>query len=468
MKELLKRITLTQVNAVIAIILFPLLSESEFTYASTRHKSVNVIKDISFENQVNTPNTYYVIKDYIDLQGKTINIPSHSILKFEGGQLGNGTLVGADTYIEAGVYTIFENDIILEGTYKASEAYPEWFESTDDAIKIREALEHFENVKLTAKHYLLESVNSDGYGVIIPSGHILQGNRCANNTMSDDQTIKLKNGIPYRAVVALSNNTILQNLTIRGDRQDNTSCVATVKGFQSRLTIDRVGVSGSYYGFNLQAYLTNLVQCTANYNEIGFFIHGDISGNTVSVEGTSINLNTCYAVDSKIAGYELYGLTYSTMNNCAADGCGGPVSGELNNRSKVGYAYSLKQSKNITINSCGAENCLAALITQNCKNLILNSPSFQINKRKDVKVATDYVLKPIINIRYSAFIELNYMFVNVSGMSKYYSNNSPLMLLYGSAHSLPSVIVKNGYEGIKYSNIGTEGFLSKEKNLIYE
>ena len=42
------------------------------------------------------------------------------------------------------------------------------------------------------------------------------------------------------------------------------------------------------------------------------------------------------------------------------------------------------------------------------------------------------------------------------------------MLLYGSAQSSPSVIMKNGYGGIKESNIGTEGFLTKEENLIIE
>ena len=51
-------------------------------------------------------------------------------------------------------------------------------------------------------------------------------------------------------------------------------------------------------------------------------------------------------------------------------------------------------------------------------------------------------------------------------MDKYYDSKTPLMLLYGSATELPSVVLNKGYEGIAESNIGTEGFLSKSKHLI--
>lgn len=321
---------------------------------------------------------------------------------------------------------------------------------------------------MTAKHYVLNSVDENGYGIVVREGHILRGNRQANNTKANDQVIKMAAGIKYTAVVGLETNTVLSDLTIWGANNGNTSCVATVGEFHSRLTIERVGVSGAYYGFNLQTYLSNISQCIANYNEVGFYLHGHIERNTVTVEGTSINLSTCFAVDSKRVGYELNGITYSTMNNCAADGCGAPTSGTLKNTTEIGYGYSFTLCKGLTINSCGVENGLAAVKTMTSRNIVFNAPSFLINKRKDVKVDKDYKMKPILNIRYSVCIEFNYMYLYSKGMDKYYTSTTPLMLLYGSNTALPSVIVNKGYEGLQESNIGTEGFLTKAKHLQYK
>ena len=256
-----------------------LLLLSFFVSVLTVHATtinIEIIKDSSFTSQLRYSNTYYVIKDVIDLEGASVIIPKDCVLKMEGGQLENGRIIGNNTYIEAAPYSIFSSNLNLKGTFTASEAYPEWFESADDAVKIRKSLEIFDNVKLTAKHYILQSVDENGYGIVVPSGRILHGNRRANNTLDNDQIIEIKGDISYKAVVALSSSTILTDLTIQGQRRNNTSCVATLGGFQSRLTIERVGTSGAHYGFNLQTYLTNINQCVANYNDVGFYIHGGI------------------------------------------------------------------------------------------------------------------------------------------------------------------------------------------------
>ena len=431
-------------------------------------KRVEVVTSSSFSNQVRYSDTYYIIKDIIDLRGETVNIPNGCTLKIEGGWLTNGIIIGFDTYIEASPYTIFSNTLQLAGSFVASEAYPEWFDDSDDAVKIRKTLELFDNVKLIAKHYMLESVDENGYGIVVPKGHILRGNRRANNTVSDDQVIKMAEGVVYKSVLGLETSATLSDLTIWGANNGNTSCVSTVGGFQSRLTIERVGCSGAHFGFNLQTYLSNISQCVANYNDVGFFIHGHIENNSVKVEGTSINLTTCYAVDSKQTGYELMGITYSTMSNCAADGCGAPTSGMLENKTEIGYGYSFTQCKSVTINSCGLENGLAAVKTMASQNIVFNAPFFLINKRKDVKVDKDYIMKPIINIRYSVCVEFNYMYLYSKGMSNYYTSTTPLMLLYGSDTALPTVIFNRGYEGLQESNIGTEGFLMKAKHLLFK
>ena len=117
--------------------------------------------------------------------------------------MSNGTIEGNDTYIESSPYPIFAQTLQLTGCFYATEAYPEWFDATDDAVKIRKALEYFDNVKLTAKHYVLNSVDGDGYGIVVPEGHILRGNRRANNIKRDDQVIKMQEEVDYKSVVAL-------------------------------------------------------------------------------------------------------------------------------------------------------------------------------------------------------------------------------------------------------------------------
>lgn len=74
---------------------------------------------------------------------------------------------------------------------------------------------------------------------------------------------------------------------------------------------------------------------------------------------TSINLDTCYALSSKLAGFCIHGSSYSALNNCASDNCG------------VGYW--LRSSDAISLVSCGAE---ASTIQSNIpSNLGLILPS---------------------------------------------------------------------------------------------
>lgn len=83
---------------------------------------------IDTEEGPNDPgkNTIYIIQYDFDLDGMTIKIPSNSILKFNGGSLCNGTLIGNNTKIIASKVTIFEN-VIIEGTWSVPEITSSWF-----------------------------------------------------------------------------------------------------------------------------------------------------------------------------------------------------------------------------------------------------------------------------------------------------------------------------------------------------
>ena len=67
-----------------------------------------VRQDIPFGSQITQTNTIYEIRYNFDLSGQIVTIPTGCTLKFTGGKLRHGTIVGNSTKIEAGNYQIFE------------------------------------------------------------------------------------------------------------------------------------------------------------------------------------------------------------------------------------------------------------------------------------------------------------------------------------------------------------------------
>ena len=91
----------------------------------------------SFASQVTEKDTKYIVKWDFDLGGETVELPSNSILEFQGGSLANGTLVGNGTQIVAEKVAIFSN-ITIDGEWNISEITTAWFREagiTDDVLK---------------------------------------------------------------------------------------------------------------------------------------------------------------------------------------------------------------------------------------------------------------------------------------------------------------------------------------------
>lgn len=78
------------------------------------------------QNNFPDTNTTYIIRYSFDLNNAEITIPDNCILKFEGGSLNNGTLIGTNTSIDADLYTIFSN-ITFKGYYVVDKVFAEWF-----------------------------------------------------------------------------------------------------------------------------------------------------------------------------------------------------------------------------------------------------------------------------------------------------------------------------------------------------
>lgn len=72
-------------------------------------------------------NTIVEIRYNFDLNGASLTLPENVVLKFVGGSLKNGTLVGNETKIEAPLVKIFEENLQFSGNFSIDRIYAEWF-----------------------------------------------------------------------------------------------------------------------------------------------------------------------------------------------------------------------------------------------------------------------------------------------------------------------------------------------------
>lgn len=83
-------------------------------------------KNVLTQDMVNEANTVYEIRYDFDLNGAEITLPDNCILKFEGGSLSNGTLIGKNTGVVAPIEHIF-SELTIEGDFSIENVYSEWF-----------------------------------------------------------------------------------------------------------------------------------------------------------------------------------------------------------------------------------------------------------------------------------------------------------------------------------------------------
>lgn len=94
---------------------------------SSKGESRNIIT----KDMINKPNTIYEIRYDFDLNGETIEIQDNCTLKFNGGSLGNGTIIGNETNIDAKC-PIFTQNILIRGNWKLNEISTSLFKDIDN------------------------------------------------------------------------------------------------------------------------------------------------------------------------------------------------------------------------------------------------------------------------------------------------------------------------------------------------
>lgn len=126
--------------------------------------SVLVILDRNkpLANQISKSNTIYEVRYDFDLSGKSITIPEGCTLLFNGGSLSNGRVIGRKTFIDAKLARIFNTNLVLSGSWNATEAYPQWFGalgngSKDDTEAIQKTINAFSNISFVKGTYIISS-----------------------------------------------------------------------------------------------------------------------------------------------------------------------------------------------------------------------------------------------------------------------------------------------------------------------
>lgn len=88
-------------------------------------------KSSSLQLQMNQINTIYEIRYEFDLKNRSVSIPEGCILKFEGGCIRNGILIGNNTGIVAQNAMIFDS-VTIKGTWEVPEITSKWFKCVND------------------------------------------------------------------------------------------------------------------------------------------------------------------------------------------------------------------------------------------------------------------------------------------------------------------------------------------------
>ena len=284
----------------------------------------------------NKENTIYKIVHDIDLEGETLTIPSGCTLDFQGGSFSNGTIVGNNTKIMSGALKIFDANVILNGTWKVENWYPEWFKvdsnswSESITTAIDNATKFTGNVRLISKYSISKpiiidrKVDGNEYNsyLIIYGGEIETTSAISIFTSSyeysntpNTQHVEF-NSITFSGVTGstvLDGNKILRSRFV--------SCNFHIQCLISNYYIQQLyftnclmrDYSGTFMICNAGCFDIKFVQCSIDRSlnrEYGGF----------EFYSTSYRISNLSFTDCIISGVK-FGIKYSGANSMSITGC---------------------------------------------------------------------------------------------------------------------------------------------------
>lgn len=247
-----------------------------------------VKKNILTSVMINQPNTIYEIRYDFDLGGETIEMQEGCTLKFDGGSLANGKIVGTQTLIEANVTGIFGDSFSLEGTFENSIAYPEWFKISgdiDDTNSIQKVLNLFHSICFSNKTYIVSSsLNTN-------KAYILKG---SSNKYGKSVIRYTGNNVLFNLTSPQSlNYVIFENIALEGYVTEdgyvfskNSICINQKEPVS--FEIKNVLIEGFEYGIKseVQTYY-NYIE-NSRFNNVKYCLY-NFSANNFKIVGTRVS-----------------------------------------------------------------------------------------------------------------------------------------------------------------------------------
>lgn len=283
----------------------------------------NEISDFTLENVI-----YKIVSD-INLNTAALEIPANCTLDFQGGSFSNGTLIGSNTKIKAGIEKIFGDDIIISGSWDVNEAYPEWFGGkTSNAIQL--CLDYFPVTRLTNSTYICDTIIN-----INVSGKILTGE--GNNTILDFSTCDSDTCINISAYRSVLQNFVMHTNIIKENQTAISFIYSTENG-----RIENVIIQGFYNGMIVNktwySVINNIRIRDISPNGFGLLV-GDITGITTE-EVNSVSFNKIWIEGGKNS----VKFNHVTLGSVVFDSCTFERNQEtaLINESQVKGAVSFK------------------------------------------------------------------------------------------------------------------------------
>lgn len=277
----------------------------------------------SIVNQLSEPNTVYEIRDVFDLNGKTINIPDNCVLKYEGGILKNGTIVGNNTTLEGPASVILDETINFLETDKFHINRIYFPKGKDISVMAQRMLDVFNSLELqTGTYYLASPLILKGYYTKIKGA----GKRTVITTKGKldfairtafDGEVK-KPGKFYNASFAEISDLMIDGGSSKkiknGIFLDGPSCIVS-NCFVTN--IESIGVK-------LGEWCNNLNYCTITHCDIGALITQRANAVNVCfnrIESNKVNLvvhdyRGVYISNNTLEGGELFNIVVGKGFTC--------------------------------------------------------------------------------------------------------------------------------------------------------
>lgn len=205
----------------------------------------NIVNGVNTLTQgmINQSNTVYIIQ-YDFTLGEDITIPANCVLEFDGGSIGNGTLIGQNTALSNPQNGIFKQDIKISGTWKVGYISTDFFEDLSE----ENALDNVEALNNADMKTIVYIGNGDYYYNLATTPVLESGLTVKSNTeYVFNGTIHLvNNNHGYYGIFELlrvHDVYIHGNGSIIGDKEESTATSESGHAFRIRLSY-RIKIEG--------------------------------------------------------------------------------------------------------------------------------------------------------------------------------------------------------------------------------